>query len=179
MREIARLTGSLRASRIGCDNREWPGLVMLDRTGGEQTFALATTGAVPPWKVKSGRSTCGNTRIRANKNSSNPSRVQRHHFIRKETYPITRTLSTQSLFAQIGPGTAVDARAYIDSATSKTTATPRPKSSTKGKSKPERTWLEGSSIARASLEVSLDNADTVIDGARSNETILQKRVMNP
>ncbi len=54
---------------------------MLDMTGGEQTFALATTGAVPPWKVKSGRSTCGNTKIRANKNSSNTSRVQRQHFI--------------------------------------------------------------------------------------------------
>jgi hypothetical protein len=44
--------------------------------------------------------------------------------------------------------------------------------STKGKSKPERTWLEDSSIARASLEVSLDNADTVIDGAPGSRPFL-------
>jgi len=104
LRGIALLIGSDRDSRIGWDNRECPGLVMLDRTGGEQTFAFATTGAVPPWKVKSGRSTCGNTRIRANRNSSNPSRVQRQHFIRKETYPIRRTLSTQSPLLKWVPG---------------------------------------------------------------------------
>jgi hypothetical protein len=55
---------------------------MLDRTGGEDTFALATTGAVPPWKVKSGRSTCGNTRISANKKSSKLNKNQRHDFIK-------------------------------------------------------------------------------------------------
>ena len=47
---------------------------------------------------------------------------------------------------------------------SKTTkATPKP--STKGKSKPEAILLERSSLAPRSLEVSLDNADTVIEGA--------------
>lgn len=71
---------------------------MLDRTGGEHTFALATMGAVPPWKVKAGRSTCGKTRISANKKSSKPSRVQRHDFILEETYPIRFPVSTKSGF---------------------------------------------------------------------------------
>ena len=69
---------------------------MLDSTGGEHTFALATTGAVPPWKVKSGRSTCGKTRISANRNSSKTSNVQRHNFIPEETYAIAPGVSTQS-----------------------------------------------------------------------------------
>jgi len=47
----------------------------------------------------------------------------------------------------------------------KTKATPKP--STKGKSKPEAILLERSSLATRSLEVSLDNADTVIDGSVS------------
>lgn len=72
---------------------------MVDRTGGEDTFALATTGAVPPWKVKSGRSTCGNTRISANKKSSKFSRTQRHDFINSTftegSYPIPSPLSTE------------------------------------------------------------------------------------
>jgi len=50
-------------------------------------------------------------------------------------------------------------------ATSKPTATATPKPSTQGKSKPEGARLNDSSIARASPEVSLDNADTVIEGA--------------
>src|SRR5271169_4950327 len=50
-------------------------------------------------------------------------------------------------------------------ARSTATATPKAKAPTKGKSKPEGAWPADSSIARASLEVSLDNADTVIDGA--------------
>jgi hypothetical protein len=47
--------------------------------------------------------------------------------------------------------------------TATTTATPKP--STKGKSKPKVGRLEGSCIATGSLELSLDNADTAIDGA--------------
>jgi len=46
-----------------------------------------------------------------------------------------------------------------------TKATPKTKPSTKGKSKPEAILLERSSLATRSLEVSLDNADTVIEGA--------------
>jgi hypothetical protein len=72
---------------------------MLDRTGGEDTFALATMGAVPPWKVKSGRSTCGNTRISANKKSSKLSKIQRHDFIEppftEGSYPIRFPVSTK------------------------------------------------------------------------------------
>ena len=41
------------------------------------------------------------------------------------------------------------------------------KPSTKGKSKPKAGWPEGSELATHSLEVSLDNADTVIEGAPS------------
>ena len=74
---------------------------MLDRRGGEDTFDLATIGAVPPWKVKSGRSTCGNTRISANKKSSKPSKVQRHDFIKSRltegTYPIPARSVNKSL----------------------------------------------------------------------------------
>jgi hypothetical protein len=47
----------------------------------------------------------------------------------------------------------------------KTTATATPKPSTKGKSKPEATWLARSRLATRWLKVSLDNADTVIEGA--------------
>jgi hypothetical protein len=47
----------------------------------------------------------------------------------------------------------------------KTKATPKAKPSTKGKSKPEAGRLHGSRIVTGSLEVSLDNADTVIEGA--------------
>jgi hypothetical protein len=47
----------------------------------------------------------------------------------------------------------------------KAKATPKTKPSTKGKSKPEAMLLERSSLATRSLEVSLDNADKVIDGA--------------
>jgi hypothetical protein len=45
----------------------------------------------------------------------------------------------------------------------KTKATPKP--STKGKAKPEARTLAGRGIATGALEVSLDNADTVIEGA--------------
>jgi hypothetical protein len=49
-------------------------------------------------------------------------------------------------------------------ARSTATATPKSKEApTKGKSKPEGARPDDGSIARASLEVSLDNADTVID----------------
>jgi hypothetical protein len=44
----------------------------------------------------------------------------------------------------------------------KTKATPKP--STKGKAKPEARTLAGRGIATGALEVSLDNADTVIEG---------------
>jgi hypothetical protein len=44
----------------------------------------------------------------------------------------------------------------------KTKATPKP--STKGKAKPEARMLAGRGIATGALEVSLDNADTVIEG---------------
>src|SRR6266849_2892837 len=44
----------------------------------------------------------------------------------------------------------------------KTKATPKP--STKGKAKPEARCLEGSGFTTRPLEVSLDNADTVIEG---------------
>jgi len=44
-------------------------------------------------------------------------------------------------------------------------ATPKTKPPTKGKSKPEAALLERSRLAIRSLEVSLDNADTVIEGA--------------
>src|SRR5271167_3934491 len=47
----------------------------------------------------------------------------------------------------------------------RSTATATPKAPTKGKSKPEGARPKDGSIARASLEVSLDNADTVIEGA--------------
>jgi hypothetical protein len=47
----------------------------------------------------------------------------------------------------------------------KAKATPKTKPSTKGKSKPEAMLLERSSLATRSLEVSLDNADKVIEGA--------------
>src|SRR5712692_1311314 len=43
----------------------------------------------------------------------------------------------------------------------KTKATPKP--STKGKAKPEARCLEGSGFTTRPLEVSLDNADTVIE----------------
>jgi hypothetical protein len=57
----------------------------------------------------------------------------------------------------------------------KTKATPKPKPSTKGKSKPEARTLAGSGIATGSLEVSLDNADTVIEGAPSNVVLFDVR----
>src|SRR6266568_4252153 len=44
----------------------------------------------------------------------------------------------------------------------KTKATPKP--STKGKAKPEARTLAGRGIATGALEVSLDDADTVIEG---------------
>ncbi len=53
----------------------------------------------------------------------------------------------------------------------KTKATPKP--STKGKSKPEAILLERSSLATRSLEVSLDNADTVIDGLDNADTVIE------
>jgi hypothetical protein len=56
----------------------------------------------------------------------------------------------------------------------KTKATPKPKPSTKGKSKPEAGRLHGSRIVTGSLEVSLDNADTVIEGAPSFSRTLRK-----
>ena len=52
----------------------------------------------------------------------------------------------------------------------KTKATPEP--STKGKSKSEAILLECSSLATRSLEVSLDNADTVIEGAPGSRRTL-------
>lgn len=45
--------------------------------GGAVNCILATTGAVPSRNVVSGRSTCGNTRINANRNNSEMSKVQR------------------------------------------------------------------------------------------------------
>jgi hypothetical protein len=51
----------------------------------------------------------------------------------------------------------------------------QPKPSTKGKSKPEGARLNDSSIARASPEVSLDNADTVIEGASYRNASIRGR----
>jgi len=84
---------------------------MLDRTGAEDTLALATIGAVPPWKVKSGRSTSGKTRITANKKSSKMSKIQCQRFITapsmEASYPIPCTLSTLQQSDRAGhPGPA-------------------------------------------------------------------------
>src|SRR5260370_42694093 len=54
----------------------------------------------------------------------------------------------------------------------KAKATPKP--STKGKSKPEAALPERSRLATRSLEVSLDNADRVIEGALSFSRTLRK-----
>ena len=75
-------TGWFRISRTCCGNRGCAGVATLDRTGGEDSFDLATTGAAFPWKVKSGRSTWGKTRISANKQSSKIRKVQRHPFMK-------------------------------------------------------------------------------------------------
>jgi len=54
----------------------------------------------------------------------------------------------------------------------KTKATPNP--SPKGKAKPEARTLAGRGIATGTLEVYLDNADTVIEGAPSLRGLLRK-----
>jgi hypothetical protein len=51
----------------------------------------------------------------------------------------------------------------------KTKATPKP--STTGKAKPEARTLAGRGIATGALEVSLDNADTVIEGGSTHSPI--------
>jgi len=60
-------------------------MVRLGSSGAQASFNFATIGAVPPWKVKSGRSTWGKARMRANKNSSKKSSAQRHHFMKNPT----------------------------------------------------------------------------------------------
>jgi len=54
----------------------------------------------------------------------------------------------------------------------KAKATAKP--STKGKAKPEARTLAGRGIATGAFEVSLDNADTVIEGAPSLRGLLRK-----
>jgi hypothetical protein len=59
----------------------------------------------------------------------------------------------------------------------KTKATPKP--STTGKAKPEARTLAGRGIATGALEVSLDNADTVIEGACDLSTRCSLEVNSP
>src|SRR5207237_3478556 len=58
----------------------------MARIGSEESLALTITGALPRWKVKSGRSTCGNTRINATKNNSMIRRAQRHGFMKNPPF---------------------------------------------------------------------------------------------